>query len=58
MLLELFITILLIHSQVLGDTSSSEEKNVSSEDKHQKSELSVLWFFDVCMEMWSKLYIK
>ncbi|KAB5543637.1 hypothetical protein PHYPO_G00081570 [Pangasianodon hypophthalmus] len=40
MLLELFITLLLIHSQVLGDTSSSEEdENVSNEheDDHKKS---------------------
>ncbi|XP_060764905.1 carbonic anhydrase 9 isoform X2 [Neoarius graeffei] len=41
MLLELFITLLLIHSQVSGDTSSSEEEeeNVSSEheDEHKKS---------------------
>lgn len=41
MLLELFITLLLVHSQVSGNTSSSEEEeNVSNEheDEHEKSE--------------------
>lgn len=44
MLVELFITLLLVHSQVLGDTSSSEEEgNVSNEheDGHEKGEYNI-----------------
>ncbi|KAK3522038.1 hypothetical protein QTP70_022461 [Hemibagrus guttatus] len=36
MLLELFITLLLIHGQVLGDSSSEEDLSKEHEDEHKK----------------------
>lgn len=38
MQLELFITLLLVHGQVLGDSSSEEDLSKEHEDDHEKSE--------------------